>query len=121
MRKFLVVSIPIITLIFFVLIMLSGSILKNPLGNNDKFPFSINTIIEDVNAQHWEKAYEDTEKLDLTWNKIIKRVQFSSERDEINALSVSIARLKGAIIARDKASALMEINEAFEHWSGLGR
>lgn len=121
MRKFLVVSIPIIALIVFILIMLSGSILKKPLGNNDNLPFTINTVMEDVNAQQWEKAYEDTEKLDLIWNKIIKRVQFSSERDEINALSVNIARLKGAIIAKDKASAFMELNEAFEHWSALGK
>lgn len=48
------------------------------------------------------------------------RVQFSSERGEINELTTSIARLKGAIMAKDKPGALMELYEAYSHWNDLG-
>lgn len=121
MRKFLVVSIPIVTLVFFILIMLSGNYLKRPLGNDDNVPKSIQIVIQDVNNGNWKEAYENTEKLSSAWKKVIKRVQFSSERDEINALSSSIARLKGAISAQDKSSSLIELNAAYEHYNGLGR
>lgn len=121
MRKFLVVSIPIVTLSFFILVMLSGNYLKRPLGNDDNVPMSIQIVIEDVNNGRWKEAYKNTEKLSNAWKKVIKRVQFSSERDEINALSTSIARLRGAISAQDKSSALIELNAAYEHYNGLGR
>lgn len=121
MRKFLVASIPIVTLLFFVLIMLSGNYLKRPFGNDDNVPMAIQIVMEDVNSGRWQEAYENTEKLSNAWEKVIKRVQFSSERDEINALSTSIARVKGAISAQDKSSALIELNTAYEHYNGLGK
>lgn len=119
MRKFLVVTIPIVTLAFFILIMLSGSFLKKPLGNDDNIPESIQLIIQDIEAENWDDANNKTENLANTWNKIVKRVQFSSERDEINGFSTDIARLRGAIMARDKSSSYAELNEAYEHWQEL--
>ncbi|KAJ50113.1 putative Mrr-cat superfamily restriction endonuclease [Clostridium tetanomorphum] len=121
MRKFLVISIPIVTLVFFIVVMLSGNYLKRPLGKDDNVPESIGIVMENVNKEEWKEAYKNTEQLYDAWNKVIKRVQFSSERDEINALSASIARIKGAVSAQDKASALIELNAAYEHYNGLGR
>jgi hypothetical protein len=48
-------------------------------------------------------------------------VQFSSERDEINFFSMSLARLEGAILVKDKINAVMELKEAYEHWDQLGQ
>ncbi len=121
MRKFLVVTIPIVTLTLFVLIMISGNYLKRPIGQNDDVPQLIQTVIEDVDHENWEIADQNREKLNNAWNKVVRRVQFSSERDEINALGASLARLRGAIMAEDKVSALLELNEAYEHWDALGR
>ncbi|MDP4126969.1 MAG: DUF4363 family protein [Bacillota bacterium] len=120
MRKFLVIAIPIVTLVLFVIVMLSGEILKQPLGNDDNVLKSIETIIQDVDHENWEAAYQDTDNLKKVWNKVINRVQFSSERDEINALSMNIARVRGAIQAKDKSIVLTELNEASEHWRELG-
>lgn len=86
MRKFLVISIPIVALIFFVLIMLSGNILKEPMGNDDNIPESIQLLIQDIESGNWESANIKTDNLSNSWKKIAKRVQFSSERDEINQL-----------------------------------
>ena len=120
MRKFLVITIPIVTLAFFILIMLSSSILKGPLGKDDNIPESIDLIVQDIDSEDWEEANNKTENLSITWEKIVKRVQFSSERDEINSFSTNIARLRGAIMAKDKSSSFAELNEAYDHWKELG-
>lgn len=120
MRRFMVIAIPIVTLIVFILIMLSGSILKSPLGQNDDVPKVISEITKEIKNERWEEVSKKTEELDELWRKIVNRVQFSSERDEINYFSMNIARLRGAIMAKDKGNALVEINEAYEHWDELG-
>ncbi len=120
MRKFLVIAIPIVTLVFFVLIMLSGSTLKQPLGKDDKIPDSIQLIIQDIESENWDDANNKTETLSNTWKKVVKLIQFSSERDEINLFDTTIARLRGAIMAKDKSSSFAELNEAHEHWKQLG-
>lgn len=121
MRKFMVIAIPIVTLIIFVLVMLSADVLKRPLGKDDNVPEAILEIIQDVDNGRWEEVGRGTEKLEAAWKKVTKRIQFSAERDEINALSMNIARLHGAIMARDKANALAELNEAYEHWRDIGK
>lgn len=99
--------------------MLSGSFLKRPFGENDDIPQAIEDIIQDVNTGEWEEVSKGTEELDRIWKKVIFRVQFSSEKDEINYLSTNIARLRGAILAEDKADALIELKEAYNHWKQL--
>lgn len=121
MRKFMVLAIPIVTLTLFILIMLSGDFLKRPLTGNDDIPKAIEGIIEDINNERWEDAGRKTEDLGNSWKRIVRRIQFSSERDEINFFSVNIARLRGAIMAKDKSHALIILKEAYEHWDGLGR
>ena len=121
MRKFLVLTIPIVTLAFFICIMLSGSFLKKSLGKDDNIPESIQLILQDVESENWESASDKTDDLLNSWEKIVKRIQFSSERDEINSFDASTARLRGAIAAKDKSAAFMELNEAYEHWDGLGK
>ena len=121
MRKFLVITIPIITLVFFICIMLSGSFFKKPLGKDDNIPESIQLILQDVESENWEGARDKTDNLSNAWKKIVKRIQFSSERDEINAFDASTARLRGAITAKDKSAAFIELSEAYEHWDGLGK
>ena len=121
MRKFLVVTIPIVALVSFILIMLSGGVLKKPLGKDDSIPESIQLIIQDVESDNWEGANNKTENLSNAWTKVVKRIQFSSERDEINSFHASLARLRGAIMAEDKSASYMELSEAYEHWEGLGK
>lgn len=121
MRKFIVVAIPIATLVLFICIMISGSFLKKPLGKKDDVAKTIEQIMEDINEEAWDKAVVEVDNLDGAWRKVIKRIQFSEERDEINYLTSNIARLRGAITARDKSDSLMELNDAYNHWKELGR
>lgn len=121
MRKFFVIAIPIVTLIIFTLIMLSDIVLKKPLTGNDDIPGSIQQLIQEVNNGSWDKAENKTNDLEKAWKKVIRRVQFSAEKDEINSFEVNIARLKGSIMTKDKADAIIELNEAYEHWENLGK
>ena len=116
----MVVAIPIVALALFVAIMLSGNFLKYPLGEKDNIPELVRVIINNINDEKWEQAKTNTDKLSEAWRRIVNRVQFSSERDEINGFSMNLARLRGAIMAKDKANSFSEISEAFEHWKELG-
>lgn len=120
MRKFLVIAIPIVALGLFICIMLSGSFLKKPFGQEEDIEQSIERIKVNINNEKWDDVTEKVEELEKNLKKVIKRVQFSSERDEINFINSSIARLKGAVSARDKSDALVEINDAYNHWKQLG-
>ncbi|MCR1898374.1 DUF4363 family protein [Irregularibacter muris] len=121
MRKFMVVTIPIITLVIFVLIMFGVNFLKNPLGKDDNIPLIIERMEHNVSNERWQEVGEQREELANAWKKVVRRIQFSSERDELNAFRINLARLKGAILAEDKSNALMELKEAHEHWESLGR
>lgn len=121
MRKFLIVTIPIVTIALFICIMLSGSILKKSFGKNDDVSQCIDDMIQMVEKEAWDEASKNVEDLDKAWKKVKIRVQFSAERDELNYLSTNIARLRGAIEAEDKSNALMELNEAHSHWKDIGK
>lgn len=121
MRRFIVIAIPIGTLALFIFVMLSSRILKMPLGKEDNIPKQIQIIQDHVKNERWEEVDKEAQKLNEIWNNIVTRVQFSAERDEINSFNVCLARLNGAITAKDKTSALLEINEALEHWKNIGK
>lgn len=121
MRKFIVAAIPIAALVLFVCIMLSGSFLKKPFGKKDDVAHTIDKIKENVNHESWDEAALEVDELDNAWMKVLKRIQFSEERDEINFLTSNIARVRGAVCAKDKSGALIELSEADSHWKELGK
>lgn len=121
MRKFLVIFIPVAFLVISILIMLSGQFFKKPMGYSDNVPKHMDIITEAVTSDNWKLAGQNIDELETAWKSVTKRIQFSSERDEMNALSVSIARIKASISSRDKTASLMELSEAKQHWDDLGR
>lgn len=121
MRQFLVRAVPIVTVIVFIVIMLSDNYLKHSFNENDNVVKSIELIMDDVKSNNWDDAYNKLQILDKAWITVVKRVQFSAERDEINNFNRSIARLRGAILAKDKANALMELSEAYNQWDNVGK
>ena len=116
----MVAAIPIMVLTLFVLIMLSGNYLKKPLGEDDNIPELVQALTQNLYKEDWDAASQNIDKLSSAWSKITKRVQFSAERYEINGFSMNVARLRGAIMARNKANSLSELFEAYEHWKELG-
>src|SRR5665648_1275473 len=104
MRKFMVIALPIVTLVLFVMVMLSSNILKQPLGNDDNIPQSIETVVQDINHENWGAANQATENLNRVWDKVVTRVQFSAERNELDDLTMNIARLKGCLLYTSDAA-----------------
>lgn len=120
MRKFFVVALPIFSLVVFILVMQSGAYFKYSIGKDDNVVALVQLLINNVNDENWKDASVNIDKLSKAWDKVVGRVQYSAERDEINAFSMNVARLRGAIIAKNKANALSELYEAYEHWRELG-
>ncbi len=121
MRKFIVTAIPIAALALFICIMISGSFLKKPFGKEDDVGGIMERIDAVIHEENWEQAEVEVGRLDHAWRKVIKRIQFSEERDEINFLTSNIVRLRGAVSAKDISDALMELNDACNHWKELGK
>jgi hypothetical protein len=121
MKKFISFAIPVVTLAVFVLLMLGGNYLKKPRNpSEDVFAF-VALSIEHAKAENWDMLNQDIASIDTAWKKIIPRIQFSVEQDEIYNISLSLARLRGSVESEDKASTLIELNEIIEDWNELTR
>lgn len=118
MRKFLVRAIPIATLILFILVMQTDIIYKKYFDKNH-IPESINLILNDIKDDKWFEADINIKQLSEYWEKVVKIIQFSAEKDEIKSLDKNLSRIKGAIMAMDKTNAIIELNEALEHWDNI--
>ena len=121
MKKFISYAIPIITLAIFVLLMLGGNYFKKPHNPSEDVVVFVEESIEHAKAEKWELLKEDIVSIDAAWKKIIPRIQFSVERDEIYNISLNMARLRGSIESEDKSNTLIELNEIIENWNELTR
>ena len=119
MKKFISFIIPIVTLTSFLIIMLGGNYFKRPHNSSEDVIAFINISIKDARVENWDKLNEDVTKIDYAWEKIIPRIQFSVETDEILDINLDIARLKGSIESKDKNSTIIELNEIVENWNDL--
>ncbi|MGV8983270.1 DUF4363 family protein [Clostridium sp.] len=121
MKKFISYAIPIVTLTAFVLLMLGGNYLKKPHNSSEDVIALVEISIDHTKAEKWDMLQKDITNIDFAWKKIIPRIQFTVERDEIYNISLNIARLRGSIESEDKSSTLIELNEIIENWDELTR
>jgi hypothetical protein len=121
MKKFISYAIPIVTLAIFVLLMLGGNYLKKPRNPSEDVIAFVQTSIEHTKAERWDMLQKDMVNINNAWKKIIPRIQFSVERDEIYNISLNLAGLRGTIDSEDKAGTLIELNEIIENWDELTR
>lgn len=119
LKKFLRYSIPIVSIIIFVAIMTTGGLLKKPFHKNDDFKKSLCILKEDVKKSNWKDAKKDIKNLNTAWHIVQKRIQFSVERNDMNSLDLSLARLNGAIFIKDSSAAYIELSEMNELWRNL--
>jgi hypothetical protein len=119
MRKLKIIVPPIVILAVSILIMLSGGFLKKPLGRDDDVVKYMNDLKSNIEASKWGEAEANLNDLRESWTKVEKRIQFSVERNDLNGFTVDLARIEGAIRAKSKESAIIELYEAHEHWEHL--
>lgn len=121
MERWVKTLIPLIILLVFVLVMTGDWYWKRPRGPHNDVAMHLHNVREAVLAEEWVQAETAWLQLDQAWRFTITRVQFSVERDEIRGLTLSLARLQGALLATDKSGALIELGAAEEHWHDLGK
>jgi len=119
MKKIISYVIPIVTLIAFILLMLGGNYFKKPRSASEDVIAFVEISIDHAKVEKWDMLKQDIASIDTAWKKIIPRIQFSVERDEIYNINLNIARLRGSVISEDKASTLIELNEIIENWDEL--
>lgn len=118
-NKLLLYGLPCIILIISIIVMTTGGILKKPIGKDDDVTGYIHRIENNAKSDKWKEAEKNSAKLYSAWNKVAKRIQFSVERSDMSMMYVSISRIRGAVKAKDKNSAIIETSEALEHWDRL--
>ena len=121
MKKFISYLIPIATLAVFIIVMLSGNYFKKPRNSSEDVIGFVELSIIHAKVENWNKLKQDTANIDIAWKKIIPRIQYSVETDEVYNINLNLARLKGSIASEDKASTLIELNEIIEDWDELTR
>jgi len=121
MKKFISYAIPIVTLAVFVLLMLGGNYLKKPRRSSEDIVAFTEISIKHAKVENWHMLQKDITNMDTAWKKIIPRIQFSVETDEITDISLNIVRLKASIESKDKPNTLIQLNEIIENWDELTR
>ena len=113
--------IPIGALIIFIAIMTTASILKQPFYGTDDVMYYVDQLSDDIQNEKWDVAHNQLDKTEKSWEHIVYRIQFSTERDEINDFKKNLERIRGFIIARDQAGALANLAEMRFIWRELGK
>ncbi len=115
MKKIIYYICIVTVLIFFALVMNSGSYFKKSMSDD------FNALNRDLNSADWDKAENSFKELSDSWKDLVPRIQFSVEKDEINAINVNISRMDAYIQLRDKNEAMAELSEAVEHWNNVNK
>lgn len=122
MLKFLIYKIiPCLILVCCVLIMTSSFLLKHPFGSDDNVSQQLTALQTNINNNNWLEASTLALELQTAWDKVVRRIQFSVERDEINNFQHSLARMKGYIAAQHRPGSLAELMELKQTWDDLNQ
>lgn len=119
MRKILLYTVPTLTLILFVIVMNSGYFLKKSFGDDDNVHEKVQQLEQHVKNSNWMEAEKDIDKIEIAWNKVVHRIQFSVEKEYMLEINGALSRIKGGVEAKDKEAILEEIYFYYELWDRL--
>lgn len=119
MKKFIQYLIPVVTLLLFVVIMLSGEYLKKPRNPSEDVIGFAKKAITHVSYENWYETNKDLDNLENAWKKISPRIQFGVEINEVYNINMNIAKIKGSILVKDKSSTLSLLYEIMNNWGEL--
>ncbi|KAA9012229.1 DUF4363 family protein [Niallia endozanthoxylica] len=116
---FLYRIIPFLLIGIFVLIMHSAVFLKQPFSKEDDVVRYLNAASENIQSENWEEASKNLAKVNKAFETVVKRIQFSVERNEVNMFDQTIEKTKGFVTVKEKAGAMAELSEAQHVWDQL--
>lgn len=112
--------IPLLALVIFIIIMTTGSILKQSFHKNDRVMHHLSQLSTEVKNNNWMEAHHRLSFVEEAWEHVVSRIQFSSERNEINHFKLNLERVRGFIQAKDKPGVLSNLAEMKLIWNELG-
>jgi hypothetical protein len=118
MSKVMKYVIPIAFLIISIFIMLSNALLKNVL-RGDEIPVILDEILEDVNNEKWEQAQIKVNEIKTINRNILKIIQFSAERDELNSFNQQLSVLEGYLYTTNQSEAIVSVFLLKAYWLEL--
>lgn len=113
-------AIPWSCILLFIGIMLSGSFLKQPFSDKDRLLDTMKSLETSINHLDWEKAEEEVNYIEKAWGKVVFRIQFSVERENMMQVDETISRIKGGVKSQDKNIIMEEIYYFYSLWDHLG-
>ncbi|MBD2844930.1 DUF4363 family protein [Paenibacillus sp. IB182496] len=120
-RSLLLWIVPIAIVLIMVLTMVGGNVLKQPLGQEDRLEARMRQLEQEVQHKQWKEAGKSADYAERAWHKIVNRVQFSVERENILEISGTLARVRGGVVAKDDQAILEELYFFYDLWKNLGR
>lgn len=94
----------------------SGEYLKAPRGERDNVLMYLDQLEQDLVSENWQAADNTLNTLEIAFGKVVPRVQFTVDQNDIIDFEISLTRLRGAIQAKEKGEALIELFEINYHW-----
>lgn len=120
MNKLLLYALPLLFICLAALLLTGGGWLKKPLGHNDDLLLHIEHVETYIDALEWDKAKKAHRKAANAWDIISKRVQFSVERDDMQAIQETIAKIEGGIQEENPSQVYPELYYFYDLWADLG-
>lgn len=119
-KRVLLISIPILTIVFFILVMNSAFLFLKPGGYDLKSHISL--IRQNVLEEDWLSVRYEMERLENKFcKKILPYVQFSTEKSELMDIELNIEQMLGCIDSENKSMALIYLRELEYNWKNLNR
>ena len=120
MKKLLQIVVPVAAIGFFVLIMNSSFLFREPNGYH--VPSHIQSIEKSILRDDWSTAESDLTEMDtIIKGKIFPFIQFSVEKDEMIQIDMNISRVRGCMETKNKDLAVVYLQEIDCHWNNLNR
>lgn len=120
MKKFILITIPILVIALFILVMNSDFLFEEP--DNYDVPAHMEMMKKSILQDDWTSLGFEVEQMDKKFTKeIFPYIQFSAEKDEINDLDLNLSRLRACLDTKDKSLALVYVEEMKNHWENLNR
>lgn len=120
MKRKLIIFGSILMLTFYILIMTSAFVFKNPLTTEDNVIGQLDLIQQAAKNDDWQRAESEFIKGKQAWEKIKNRIQFSVEKIFVEFVDEELGTLNGAIKAQNVDMVIITTEKIKYVWYEMG-
>lgn len=99
----------------------STNYFKKPFSHDDNVQLHISNINSMVDREDWTQAELELKDLETAWGKVVKRIQFTGEEDDIKKIYESLYRLQFMLKIKDLPSIKQELATIEFSWNDIGK